>query len=68
MRVVVDTNILSVLPSAPTRILKNSSIIWLDTELRWFPKKRSRNFSPLLSREKFRRYVPQDLTIDYVEW
>jgi len=68
MRVVVDTNILVSFTIRPNQNFERLSDYLAGQGVTPVSEETIAELFAVLSREEFRRYIPQDSAIDYVEW
>ena len=68
MRVVVDTNILVSFAIRPSQDFESLFDYLAGHGVTLISEETIAELFAVLSREKFRKYIPQDSAIDYVEW
>jgi putative PIN family toxin of toxin-antitoxin system len=68
MRIVVDTNILVSFAIRPSKDFENLFDYLAGHGIALISEATLSELFTVLSREKFRKYIPQDSAVDYVEW
>jgi putative PIN family toxin of toxin-antitoxin system len=68
MRVVVDTNILISFAIRPSKDFEKLFDYLADNGVTLISEDTVAELFTVLSREKFRKYIPQDSALDYIDW
>jgi len=68
MRVVVDTNILISFAIRPSKDFEKLFDYLADNGVTLISEDTIAELFTVLSREKFRKYIPQDSALDYIDW